>query len=272
MLKIDPKNDRIANSFQYNETNFIAYMTAGYPSVSETVDILKILTRNGVDIIELGYPFSDPTADGPVIQEASHTALENGFGREDYFAILRTFRQSNTFTPIVVFSYFNPIFRHGVRRFCERIKECGGDGLLIVDLPWEEQGELRPILDELGLHLIQLIAPTTPAERARQILANATGFIYQISLRGVTGMRSELAVDVVQQIKQTRKLTTLPIALGFGLSQREQIRTVLQSVDGIIIGSAIINVIANNAPNYEPMLSKYIKELSSAIHNESLTD
>ena len=261
--------DRIKQVFSSGKKVFIPYITAGYPSVSETVDIMDMLVANGADIIELGFPFSDPTADGVMIQQSSQQALQRGFQRQDYFTILERFRANNTSTPLVMFGYFNPIFHYGVKDYAEKIKQLGGDAFLVVDLPFEEQGEVRSILDEFGMHLIQLIAPTTDTERARRILSKATGFVYQISLRGVTGVRKDFADDLADNVERIKGITHLPIALGFGISRAEQIHKVLPLVNAIVVGSAIVEVIHNNLPDFQTPLKNKVQELANAIHGNS---
>ena len=245
---------------------FIPYVTAGHPSLAATVPVLQALVAAGADILELGYPFSDPTADGPVIQVSSQTALAGGMTQAAYFAALRQFRAADARTPVVIFSYYNPIFHTGAAQFAAAAREAGADALLVVDLPFEEQGELRPHLDREGLHLIQLIAPTTPEERARRILANATGFVYQIALRGVTGVRTELATDAAENAARTRRLTRLPVAMGFGVATAAQARAVAAAADGVIVGSAIVKCLQDHSPNYMEPLRALAVELAQATH------
>ncbi len=259
--------DRIKQIFSEKSKIFIAYITAGFPSVNDTLKLMNILVDNGVDIIELGYPFSDPTADGPAIQISSQLALNSGFKRDDYFRILREFRMNNDRNPVVVFGYLNPIYNMGVDPFVTKVKECGGDALLVVDLPFEEQSEIRPAVDSCGLHIIQLISPSTTSDRMERILESATGFVYQISIRGVTGERENIAQTVTAHTKEIRSQTDLPIALGFGISKASQIETVIETVDGIVIGSAIINTIRDNIKDYDMPLAEKISALSKTIHH-----
>jgi tryptophan synthase alpha chain len=258
--------DRIASIFQAGSKALVIYITAGYPSVKETVLIMHTLVENGADIIELGYPYSDPTADGSVIQASSQSALDFGFRPCDYFAILQEFRADNPVTPVVVFGYYNPIYHYGVDPFARKIKECGADALLVVDLPYEEQNEIRPVLDKYQLHLIQLIAPTTSDERARSILETATGFVYQILVKGVTGERNNLESNAVEQTQRIKLLTALPVVLGFGISTAQQAREVAQAADGVVVGSAIVREISNNLPDFQDRLAKRINELAGAVH------
>ncbi len=258
---------RIANACSTGKKIFVPYITAGYPTVADTACIMSILVDAGADIIELGYPFSDPAADGATIQASSLAALQGGFSRDDYFKIIETFRQQNSTTPIVVFSYFNPIFRYGVDRFVARAAACGVDAVLIVDLPFEEQHEIRPLLDAAGLDLIQLVAPTADDKRIRRILETATGFVYQISIRGVTGARSALPTELAMRTNTIKAMTSLPVVVGFGVSSATQIRTLPANADGVVIGSAIISTITRNLPLYNARLAERVRELASAIHD-----
>jgi tryptophan synthase alpha chain len=263
--------NRIDNFFNKNGDRkvFVPYITAGHPGKEETLEILDCLVNAGSDIIELGFPFSDPTADGPVIQYSSQYALNKGFSREDYFDIIRQFRAKHAETPLVVFSYFNPIFNMGVEHFSKTIADAGADAVLVVDLPFEEQDEIRPVLDELNLHLIQLIAPTTPDDRAEEILLNATGFVYQIALKGVTGERQSLAEGAEENAKRTKSLTTLPVCMGFGVSNIEMAKAVAKAADGVVVGSALVRKISDNIDNYLESVSKLATELSEATHSEA---
>ncbi len=259
--------NRIDRTFASGRKVFIPYITAGYPSVAETVKIMHLLVSEGADILELGYPFSDPTADGPVIQKSSQQALVNGFKRESYFRILEEFRGQDSETPVIIFSYYNPIFNMGVEAFAARAAAAGADGMLIVDVPFEEQQQVRPILDALGMHLIQLIAPTTPAARAKQIVEQASGFIYQIARRGVTGVRSDLSSDAAENAAAIKALTDLPVALGFGVSSPEQAGAIAKYADGVVVGSAIVKELSDRLPDYEEALAKLVRELAEAIHS-----
>lgn len=258
--------NRIDAFFSKGQKAFIPYLTAGFPSVDATVEVMQTLVDNGADIVELGYPFSDPTADGPTIQESSQAALDAGFTRDDYFAIIRRFRAANPETPVVVFSYYNPIFRTGVDTFAGMVAEAGGDALLIVDLPGEEQQEVLPTLRKYGLHLIQLLAPTTPDARAATLLANAGGFVYQISVRGVTGMRAELGAEPSELVARAKALTDTPVALGFGISRGEQAAGIATVADGVVVGSAIVRCIAEHGADWQPALAALTRELAEATH------
>lgn len=258
--------NRIDTLFQTGRKAFIAYVTAGYPSVDATLGILNTLVANGADLIELGFPFSDPTADGPVIQASSQAALDAGMKRHHYFEIVKHFRAAHPTVPVVVFTYYNPVFRMGQAAFAQAAHEAGADALLVVDLPFEEQGELLPALDRYGMHLIQLIAPTTPPERARTVLAKARGFVYQISVKGVTGMREGIGTEAARLSAQTKTFTKVPVCLGFGVSRGEQAKAIAAVADGVIVGSAIVKTIADNLPDYTAPLAALTRELADAVH------
>jgi tryptophan synthase alpha chain len=257
--------NRIDAVFAGGKKVFIPYVTAGFPSVEASAEVLDTLVANGADLIELGYPFSDPTADGPTIQESSKTALDAGFHLDNYFEILNAFRERHPEVPVVVFSYYNPIFHYGVEKFATQA--AAADGMLIVDLPLEEQGEVRQALAENDLHLIQLIAPTTPEARAKRILEHGGGFVYQISVRGVTGMRASVGAEAADMVAATKTLTDLPVALGFGVAKGEQAATIAAVADGVIVGSAIINKIIEGGDDWQPGLAGLAKELADAVHD-----
>jgi len=245
---------------------FVPYVTAGYPGKSETMEIMHLLVEAGADLIELGMPFSDPTADGPVIQAASQDALERGFRIDDYFEVISQFRSWNTVTPIVAFTYYNPVYHVGVDKFVKRLKDAGGDAMLVVDLPFEEQGELRPALDSEDMRLIQLIAPTTPDDRIAQIVERASGFVYQVALKGVTGVRDSLAAGAKDNALRTKSFTDVPVYMGFGVSNAIMASAVAAAADGVIVGSAIVKCIQDNLPNFERALDTLATSLAQATH------
>ncbi len=263
--------NRIDAFFAKDRKAFVPYITAGHPSVDETLTIMKLLVENGGDILELGFPFSDPTADGPVIQASSQQALEAGFRRSDYFDIIRRFRADDNETPIVAFTYFNPVFHLETEVFVAQLAAAGGDAMLVVDLPLEEQQELLPVLQEHGLYLIQLIAPTTPDERAAEILKTAGGFVYQIALKGVTGERTSLADDALVNVARTKALTELPVCMGFGVSNGEMAGAVAAAAEGVVVGSALVRCITDNQPDYRDAFVKLTRELAQATHQAQET-
>lgn len=258
--------NRIDQLFQTGRKAFIAYATAGFPSIAATAQVLDVLVENGADLIELGYPFSDPTADGAVIQVTSFQALQRGLVHADYLKLLADFRRRHPQVPVVVFSYYNPIFFHGVAAFADAIQAAGADGVLIVDLPLEEQEEVLPLLRARGLHLIQLLTPTTPEARARAILMHAGGFVYQVSLRGVTGARREIGAEALALVQRTKALTALPVALGFGVARGEQAAAIAPLADGVIVGSALMQVLVDHEHDFVAPLAALTRELAVATH------
>jgi tryptophan synthase alpha chain len=217
----------------------VGYLTAGDPGPAVSEQIIRMALQNGVDVLELGVPFSDPTADGPIIQEASQRALAAGMSVEGVLAMVRNLRR-DVQTPIVLFGYVNPLFVYGFARFCADAAKAGVDGLLVVDLPFEESGELRACAARHGLCFIPLIAPTTPDDRAAAILKDAAGFVYYIMVTGVTGVRERLTADVAQQVGRLRRLTRLPVAVGFGISNGAQARAAAEPADAVVVGSALV--------------------------------
>jgi tryptophan synthase alpha chain len=249
-----------------NEKALIVYLTAGDPSLTVTKEIILGLANAGVDIMEIGVPFSDPTADGPVIQEASQRSLKAGTtlqGVLDLFADIRRILP----IPMVLFGYYNPIFAYGTKKFAQAAKEAGVDGILVVDLPREEAKELRQYTDACGIDFISLVAPTTGIERLRRIASDATGFLYYISIAGVTGTAAPKIEDVKREVSKIRKITKLPLAVGFGISNPRQANEIANFADAIVVGSAVVRLIDENENNSDliEIVSKYIREIKSAL-------
>lgn len=218
---------------------FIPFVTAGDPDVGSSVAIIRRLAGIGADVIELGVPFSDPMADGPVIQRSSQRALMNGMSLALTFDLAAQVRESSS-VPLVLFSYFNPIARFGVEAFARRCRETGIDGVLITDVVDEEALEIRGTLESCGVDLIQLVSPTTSDRRMQEICRRASGFVYAISRNGVTGARGEASTTAEALVERVRRFTDLPVAVGFGISNREQIRDVWRYADAAVVGSAIV--------------------------------
>ncbi len=221
----------------------IPFITAGDPDIRTTVAMALALERNGSDIIELGIPFSDPMADGPTIQASYERALKKGTRISDCLDAIREIRKKSGI-PIVLFGYYNPILQHGLKRFAVAAKKAGVDGVLVVDLPPEEAGEFKDELRACGIDLILLLTPTSNDERIRVVAKNASGFIYFVSVAGVTGARTKLSKDIRPRIQRIREFTDLPIGVGFGVSNAAQARELSRFSDAVIVGSALINVIA----------------------------
>lgn len=251
-----------------NEKALVVYLTAGDPSILMTRELILSLEKAGVDIIEIGVPFSDSTADGPVIQEAAQRALKTGTTLTGVLQLVDDVRKVSQI-PIVLFGYFNPIFSYGVKKFAEDARKDGVDGVLVVDLPPEEAPELRQFTDVAHIDFISLIAPTTGMQRMKQIAATATGFLYYISITGVTGTAAPKLADIEKDLKKIRKISSLPVAVGFGISRPEQAREIGKLADGVVVGSALVRLIAENAGNAEllKIISDYAGQIKAALKN-----
>ncbi len=249
-----------------NEKALIVYLTAGDPSLAITKQLILGLEKSGVDILEIGVPFSDPTADGPVIQAASQRALKTGTTLQGVLNLVADIRRVSEI-PIVLFGYFNPIFAYGVDQFAKAAKQAGVDGVLVVDLPPEEAQELRIHTDAANLDFISLVAPTTGRDRLKNILKSATGFLYYISITGVTGTAAPKIDDIAREVAKIRKLTKMPIAVGFGISNAAQAKEIGAIADGIVIGSAVVKLIDENRNNSElvKIVAGYARNIKEAL-------
>ena len=250
---------------------FVAYLTAGDPDLETTAKLIPALEAAGVDIVEIGVPFSDPTADGPVIQAASQRALKRGVTLKKILAMIAALRQTSGI-PIVLFGYYNPILSYGPERFAADAAASGVDGLLVVDLPPEEADELRQYSDPAGLDFITLIAPTTDPQRARKILRRATGFVYYISVTGVTGTAVPKPDDVRRDVTRLKGMTALPITVGFGISTPAQAATIAPLADGVVVGSALVRLIGEKggSPSLIPAATSFAAEIRRAIDDAGL--
>ncbi len=259
--------DRIAKLFSdckaENRAAFVAYVCACDPDFNRSLDVCKTLIEQGVDIIELGVPFSDPLADGLTNQLAAQRALESGCTQEDVFRLVREIRKFSEI-PIVFYTYYNLIFSQGVAEYVQKSKEAGVDGLLTLDLPPEEADELIEACQDLEVANIFIIAPTTPKERISKISKHASGFLYYVSREGVTGERDELAGDLAERVAAIYERINIPLVVGFGISTVEQVKQVAQLADGVVVGSALVNCIPQNLDNHERMLAS-IRERSKAL-------
>jgi len=249
-----------------NEKALIVYLTAGDPSLEITKKLILGLEKAGVDILEIGVPFSDPTADGPVIQAASRRALKAGTTLEGVLNLVTEVRKVSEI-PIVLFGYFNPIFAYGVQKFAGSVRRVGVDGVLVVDLPYEEAKELRIYTDAVDIDFISLIAPTTNGKRLNKIAAAATGFLYYISITGITGTAAPKIDNIKTEVKKIGKITKLPVAVGFGISKPQQAREIARFADGVVIGSAVVRLIDENKnnPDLVRIVSNYTREIKNAL-------
>ena len=220
----------------------VPYVTAGFPDPEQCADVLPALAEAGADVIELGIPFSDPLADGPTIQRSSFLSLQRGTTVVSVLEILRAFRRSYD-TPIVLFSYLNPVLRYGLDAFCEDARDAGAQGVLLTDLPVGADSDVEGRIEASGLDLIRLLAPTTSPERVEAIAGHARGFLYYISRTGVTGARSELRSELEAEVKEIRTKVSLPVAVGFGISTPDQARLVASVADGVVVGSALVRTL-----------------------------
>ena len=252
---------RIKNAFN-DGTAFIGFLTAGNPSAEKTVEYILAMEEAGCDLIEIGIPFSDPMAEGVVIQEANVRALKNNTTTDDVFEIVKAIRKESD-VPLVFLTYINPVFFYGYEKFFKKCRECGVDGIISPDLPYEEKGEISDIADENGVDVISLIAPTSK-ERIQKIAGDAKGFIYLVSSLGVTGMRSEIKTDLNSIISDIRDVTDLPVAVGFGINTPAQASQISQIADGIIVGSAIVKIVEENGENAAIALKEYVSAMKNA--------
>ena len=243
----------------------VAYVSAGDPDLAMSCEIVRAIARAGADVIEIGVPFSDPIADGPVIQRASERALAAGGSLAQALEIVRTVR-TEIDTPIVLFTYVNPVFRMGAEQFASRAKADGVDGVLLLDLPIEESDHLHRILKETGLDQIFLISPTTTEDRLKRAAELGSGFLYAISRLGVTGARDAVAVTARPVVDAVRKVTKMPVALGFGISRPEHVREACAYADAAVVGSALVDVIANAPAGQAAMeAERFVRWLKSRI-------
>lgn len=252
------------------EPAFIPFITAGDPSLDMTARIVLELEKSGADVIELGVPFSDPVADGVVNQEAAQRALKHGVTLHDIVARVKSLRQQ-TQIPLVLFTYFNPVLAYGLEPFARDAGDAGVDGVLCVDLPPEEAGEYKRLLDARDIATIFLAAPTSSPERINLIAANSTGFLYYVSRTGVTGERSEVETSVPEMVARIKAKTTTPVAVGFGISTPEQAAEVGRYADGVIVGSAIVRMIGQygDSPDTPARVGAFAKKLADAAKGKS---
>jgi tryptophan synthase alpha chain len=230
-------------------TGFVAFLTVGYPDVESTLRFVPALIEGGADLIELGIPFSDPLAEGPTIQKSSFHALQQGVTVDTCLDVARRLREAGVAAPLVAMGYYNPLLAYGTERFAKDAAAAGLDGVIVVDLPPEESDEMRAACEKAGLRLVYLIAPTSTEERVRAVAERASGFVYCVSLTGVTGARDELAPGLAEFVARVRNATNLPIAVGFGISQPKHFAAVARIADAAVVGSAIIDEIAKSGPS-----------------------
>lgn len=254
---------RIEEAFQKHKA-FIAFITVGDPDLETTERVVHAAVENGADLIELGIPFSDPTAEGPVIMEADEVALKAGTTTDKVFELTKKLRETIT-VPMVYMTYANVVFSYGCEQFAQKAADAGIDGLILPDVPYEEKEEFTEVFDRYGLDLISMIAPTSE-DRIAMIAKEAKGFIYMVSSLGVTGTRSEITTDISTMTDLVKKNSEVPCAVGFGISTPEQAARMAELSDGAIVGSAIIKIIAKYGKEAAGPVGEYVKEMADAVH------
>ena len=262
MTRIDTKFSALAAA---GKKAFVSYVMAGDPDYDASLALVKGLPAAGVDIIELGLPFTDPMADGPTIQLAGQRALSAGMTLERTLDMARAFRETDDTTPIVLMGYYNPIYNRGVDKFLADAKAAGIDGLIIVDLPPEEDDELCIPAQKAGLNFIRLATPTTDAKRLPKVLENTSGFVYYVSITGITGAAAPQAVDVAPEVARIKSQTELPVIDGFGIRTPEASRAIAAIADGAVVGSAIVSEMAAGKPVQEVLA--FVKSLADGAHS-----
>jgi tryptophan synthase alpha chain len=261
---------RLDDAFK-NKPIFMPYFPVGYPSLETSLDVIEALGKNGADVIEVGLSFSDPLADGPVIQKATQVALEQGITVPKLLAGVRELRRRGVTIPLILMGYYNPILAYGLARFVEDAQAAGVDGFIIPDLPPEEaeefEGALAGAVREPPLPLIRMLAPTTPGERMEMVARDAQGFIYLVSVTGITGERKEMAAGLAELIAQVRAHTSSPVCVGFGIGTPEQAKAVGAIADGVIVGSACVRTIGESATPVETAKA-FAQSFSEALKAE----
>ena len=257
-------SQRIKKIFKNKNKKLVTFVTGGDPNKKTSNEILDSIIKHGADLIEIGMPFSDPMADGPTIQISSNRAIKSGTNLDTIFDIVKNLRKNNNDTPIILMGYYNVILHYGLDNFVKNCKLAGIDGLIIVDLQPEEDIELLNKLNKNKIDLIRLITPNTTMERLKIIIKNASGFLYYVTITGVTGRQSANMNELKKIIKNIKKYTNLPIVAGFGINNRKQVREICQYTDGVVVGSSIVKIIEKNLTNKKNMISlinKFVKEL-----------
>ena len=248
-------SQRIKRVFANNKKKLITFVTGGDPDIESSNKILETIEKNGADIIEIGMPFSDPMADGPTIQLSSKRAITKGITLDNIFSICKKLRSKNDNIPIILMGYYNVIYHYGVKNFIKSCKTNGVDGLIIVDLQPEEDPDLLMEIKSSNINLIRLITPTTNNDRLNTILENASGFLYYVTITGITGQKEVNIKELDNSIRNIRKFTELPIVAGFGINNKKQVCEVCRSCDGAVVGSSLVKIIENNLNDFDKILS-----------------
>jgi tryptophan synthase alpha chain len=256
--------NRISKVFE-NKKALIAYLTAGDPTIQKTLRYILTMVENGADLIEIGVPFSDPIAEGETIQNAMTRALSNNIKLDDIFGMVLEVRKK-TDIPLVFMTYLNPVLFYGYEKFFNKCKTVGIDGIIVPDMPFEEQDEIKTFAKKYGITIISLIAPTSD-ERIEMIAKQAEGFIYLVSSLGVTGVRNKITSDIKSIVSKIKKTANIPVAVGFGISTPQQAKEAANDSDGVIIGSAIVKIIAENEKDTQQKLASYILEIKKSLYD-----
>ncbi|MCI5515649.1 MAG: tryptophan synthase subunit alpha [Oscillospiraceae bacterium] len=254
--------NKISDAFNDGKA-FIGFVTAGDPDLNTSKEILLSMSKGGCDLIEVGIPFSDPIAEGPVIQDANIRALKNNVTTDDVFALTKSVSQEVD-TPMVFMTYLNVLFKYGYDKFLQKAKDSGICGVIIPDLPYEEKDELQSVAKKYGIEVVSLVAPTSE-DRIKMIAADAEGFIYTVSSMGVTGVRSEIKTDLESITKAIKEVTDVPVAIGFGINTPEQAKKYSHIADGVIVGSAIVKLVAEHKTDAPKYVYEYVKSMKDAI-------
>ncbi|MFL5260765.1 MAG: tryptophan synthase subunit alpha [Hyphomicrobiales bacterium] len=269
MTRIDRRFNALAEE---RRAALVTFVTAGDPDYHTSLAIIKGLPAAGADVIEFGMPFSDPMADGPAIQAAGLRALKSGQTTKKTLAMVSAFRETDENTPVVLMGYYNPIYVYGVDRFLRDAKEAGVDGLIIVDLPPEEDDELCMPAIKAGMNFIRLATPTTDDVRAPAVLRNTSGFVYYVSVLGITGTKTPELSSVRKNVERLKRYTTLPVAVGFGVKTTEQAREIAMMADGVVVGSALVSAVKeslgrNGVPTDKtvPAVHKLVAEIAAGV-------
>ena len=256
----------ISQTFKDDKKKLVTFVTGGDPDLETSLQIIKIIINNGVDIIEIGMPFSDPMADGPTIQLSSNRAISKGIDLENIFSLANEVKKIKNDLPVILMGYYNLILHFGIEKFAKKCQENGVDGLIIVDLQPEEDEDLVNELKNNQIDLIRLITPTTDEERLKMILKNASGFLYYVSVMGITGQKSANLNDLEKSVTFIKKHTSLPVVPGFGIKNSTDVKNICKIADGAVVGSSIIKIIEENLTNKEKLLSeidKFSKDLKN---------
>lgn len=253
---------RIKEAFN-NKKAFIGFITAGDPTLEKTEEFVLEMEKAGAALVEIGIPFSDPIAEGPVIQEANIRALSGGCTTDKIFEMVKSLRKK-TQMPLVFMGYVNTLYRYGYEKFFEKCRETGIDGVILPDVPYEEKGEVTDVASKYGIEIVSLIAPTSE-KRIKMIAKDAEGFIYVVSSMGVTGVRSEIKTDISSIVDSIKEVTDVPVAVGFGINTKEQVNQYTTIADGAIVGSAIVKIVAKYGKDAGSHIYDYVSELVSGL-------